>query len=146
MLCKWNNMKISNRKNLLKDFSTIFHFTNNNISLISCNAHKDKLIWKYIHLPKSWFDCTFLLTYFSRTHYFQKSDFNIYNFAVLYMNLHCPYLFYFLRTLRPNWLLLSQKELLIFSITNASLNLHWLATIKGTLMQILKIHHMLDFI
>ena len=39
-------MKITNSKNLFKDFSAIFHLTNNNISLIRCNPHKDKLIFQ----------------------------------------------------------------------------------------------------
>ena len=41
-------------KSLLKDFSGI-SLTNNKIFLIPCISHKDffeKLIWKYIHLPK----------------------------------------------------------------------------------------------
>ena len=37
-------------------------------------------------------------TYFARTHYLLKSDWNINNFAVLYLHFHCLYLFYFIRT------------------------------------------------
>ena len=49
MSCKRNEMKISSSRNLLKCFSA-FSVTNNNISLIPCNSHKNKIILKNIYL------------------------------------------------------------------------------------------------
>ena len=86
--------------------------TSNNISLIVCNPHNDKLLWIYIRLPKFRFKRTFLLffTWVSTTRIvFYKSS---YSFVT-----------------RPNLLLLSQKEFLIISITSTLLNIEWLANL-----------------
>ena len=50
--------KIRNSNNLFKDVSAIS--LTHNQSLITCNSHNDKLIWKCIHLPKTCSDRAFL--------------------------------------------------------------------------------------
>ena len=47
---KWNFFKISNSNNLFEDFPAMS--LTHNKSLVTCNSHNDKLIWKCIYLPK----------------------------------------------------------------------------------------------
>ena len=47
----WLPFKIRNSNNLFKHVSAIF--LTQNQSLITCNSHNDKLIWKCTHLPKT---------------------------------------------------------------------------------------------
>ena len=49
---KWNLIffKISNSNNLFEDIPAMSFM--HKISLITCNSHNDKLIWKCIHLPR----------------------------------------------------------------------------------------------
>ena len=49
--------EVSNSNNRFKNHSVISLTCNK--SLILCNSHNDKLIWKCIHLPKTCYDWTF---------------------------------------------------------------------------------------
>ena len=48
---RWLLFMKNNGNNMLKDVSTMF--LTHNQSLITCNSHKNKLIWKCIHLPET---------------------------------------------------------------------------------------------
>ena len=54
---RWLLFKISNCNNMFKDVSAIS--LTRNQSLIACNSHNDKLVWKSIHLPKPCSDRVF---------------------------------------------------------------------------------------
>ena len=77
----WLLFKIRNSNNLFKDVSAIS--LTHNQSLITCNSHNDKLIWKCIHLPKTCSDKAFFVADLEQTLFFLRSDLNINNFAVL---------------------------------------------------------------
>ena len=107
--CFVNNMKISNSKNLLKDFSPISYLNNDNISLIPCNSHKERLIWKYIHTPKFCFDCNIFCrnSLFTEIwHKYKQLCCSAHEFSLPISLLFFLRTFLFCHTIRPNFLML----------------------------------------
>ena len=62
----------------VKDFSALS--LTHKKSLITCNSRSNKLIWKCIHLTKTYSDAALDL---EQTPFFLKSDLNINNFTVI---------------------------------------------------------------
>ena len=103
---KWN--LISNSNNLYEDISAMS--LTHNKSLINCNSHNDKLIWKCIHLLRCCSEQNLVEVYF---HIFIFFDYNFFRFIK-----------------RLTFFLLSLKELFTISITSASFNSDWLANFR----------------
>ena len=97
--------KISNSNNLFEDFQAMS--LTHNKSLITCNSHNDKLIWKCIHLPKFCLEQNLVELFFHIFIFFRLE------------------LFRFIK--RPKFFFLSLKELFIISITSVPFSSDWLA-------------------
>ena len=82
MPSKQNKTKTNNASKLLEDFLAY------NISLISCNSHKENLFQKYIHTLKTCFD---VFTHcFTQHYYFLRSEWfptNKFIFSISYLNI-----------------------------------------------------------